>query len=132
MLGIPVVCSSMMWVCIYDADAVGAAGVAIRTLGAVTILGTAALAALEANVLRGTGLDRPTPLKRVGCAAFWFVAHLGAWILAYPSYLRWRRRYGAKNQLKGATVVAAGFVGSFLCGVLWPALVGGYIRELFP
>jgi hypothetical protein len=126
------VCASMMWVCIYDADEVAAAGVAIRCLGAVTILGTATLAALEANVLHGTGLDRPTPLKRVGCAAFWFAAHLAAWILAYPSYLRWRRRYGARNLLKGAAVVAAGFVSSLLCGVLWPGLAGGTIREFLP
>lgn len=132
LLGIPTACAAAMWVFICDAEATSMTRVAVRGLGALTILGTGALAAVEANILRGTGVDAPTPIKRAAWAVFWFVAHTAAWILAYPSYLRWRSRYGAKNLIKGAAIVAAGFVGSLLCGTLWSGAAAGYIRDLFP
>jgi hypothetical protein len=128
MLAIPTACAALMWVCIYDAEGVSV----VRALGAVSILTTGGLAAVEADLLRGTGTDAPTRIRRVEWAAFWFVAHLAAWILAYPSYLRWRSRYGARNLLKGATLVAAGFVASLLCGTLWSGSASDYVRDIFP
>ena len=86
----------------------------LSAIGIGTILLTAILIAVEANQL-GVGADSDVDAKgtkRSGPVA-WFAFAIFLWIVAYPAYLYNRSRYGLKNLVVGAFLVALVFVGSW-------------------
>jgi hypothetical protein len=87
----------------------------LMVITVVTILATGAIAAVEASQLGiGADTDRDTKGRKRSGPGLWFVFHLVLWILAFPSYLYWRSKYGAKNMVVGGILVALLFTASSL------------------
>src|SRR5260370_30782763 len=81
---------------------------ALNAIVGLTIVATAALAAIEASQLGiGAGGKESGPI-----AWFFFVALL--WVIGYPAYLWSRSKHGAKNLAAGGAIIMLMF-----CGVVW-------------
>jgi len=89
-------------------------GSKLMGLMVLTIVGTGALAAIEADRL-GVGSPEDTTesgVRRSGPIA-WFLFIALLWVVGYPAYLFQRSRYGLRNLIVAGIVVALAFLGSF-------------------
>ena len=112
MLVTPVVSTLLIWQWVGSMNLLQNPSSTLQMLVILTIVGTAALGAVEANQLGiGNDLDTAKNGKKRSGPAQWFVFILAMWILGFPMYLYWRNRYGRKNYLVGGIFVALLFSG---------------------
>ena len=121
MLIAPVAASMGCWFWIGSMNLLQMPGSKLVGLAVLTIVGTGALAAIEADRL-GVGSPEDTTesgVRRSGPIA-WFLFITLLWVIGYPAYLYYRSRYGLRNLLVGGVLVALAFLGSF--GVMGMAI----------
>ena len=112
MLVTPVVSTLLIWQWVGSMNLLQNPSSPLQMLVILTIVGTAALGAVEANQLGiGSDLDTAKNGKNRSGPAQWFVFILVMWILGFPMYLYWRSRYGRKNYLVGGIFAAMLFTG---------------------
>lgn len=112
MLVVPVVATLLVWFWIGNMNLLQSPGSKLNGLMLLTIIGTAALAAVEANrVGIGNNINK-NGKKESGPIAWFFIITL-LWIIGYPAYLYKRSKYGLKNHLLPAILVMLVFIISF-------------------
>jgi hypothetical protein len=112
MLVTPIVSTLLIWQWVGSMNLLQNPSSTLQMLVILTIVGTAALGAIEANQLGiGNDLDVTKNGKKRSGPAQWFVFMLVMWILGFPMYLYWRSRYGRKNYLIGGIFAALLFSG---------------------
>jgi UDP-N-acetylmuramyl pentapeptide phosphotransferase/UDP-N-acetylglucosamine-1-phosphate transferase len=111
MLFVPICTSLLIWFWIGGMNLLEGPGSKLNLLTAVTILGTAILAAIEGNKL---GMGSPSDLNKKGKKnsgpVAWFFLMVLLWVIAYPVYLWTRSKYGLKNYLLPGIIIALVFV----------------------
>lgn len=114
MLFIPICTSWLVWFWIGGMNLLESPGSKLNLLMAVTILGTAILAAIEGSKLgMGNLSDLNKKGKKNSGPAAWFFLMILLWIIAYPVYLWTRSKYGLKNYLIPGIFIALVFTVSF-------------------
>jgi hypothetical protein len=108
LLGIPVAGTLLIWGWVLNLSMFQGPGGATGLVVATVVIGTAAIASIEAAKL---GM-RTDSREDTFSPTEWALMILLIWIIGYPAYLYKRRRYGRSNLLLGGIFVAAVFVGS--------------------
>lgn len=115
LLLIPICTSLLIWFWIGGMNLLEGPGSKLNLLTAVTLLGTAILAAIEGNKL---GMGNPSDLNKKGKKnsgpIAWFFLMILLWAIAYPVYLWQRSKYGLKNHLLPGILIALVFVISLI------------------
>lgn len=110
---VPVGATVLIWLWVGSMSLLQDPQSTLALITVTTLLATGALAAVEASRLGiGSESDRNEHGRKRSGPATWFIFHLVLWILAFPSYLYWRSKYGAKNMVIGGLVVALLFTGT--------------------
>lgn len=110
---VPVAATAMIWLWVGSMNLLQDPQSTLMLLTVMTLLVTGALAAVEASRLGiGAPADRDEHGRKRSGPATWFVFHVVLWIVAFPAYLYWRSKYGAKNMIVGGIVVALLFTGA--------------------
>jgi hypothetical protein len=123
LLLIPVSAASLPWYWMLSATLIEGAAWKLASLTAVMILATSVVTAFDATRLTigskhdvtADGRKRPGPV-------FWSLVVLLFWAVAYPTYLYWRSRYGARNLAAAGVAVVLGFSATV-------AILGNEIRQ---
>ncbi len=111
MLVLPLVGVALIWLWIANMNLLQGPRTALGVVLGLVVLGTAALAAVEASQL-GMG-SRPDSKGKQGSGPItWFFGTVLLWIICFPLYLFQRSRYGATNLLIGGVGTALLFGGS--------------------
>jgi len=114
MLFIPICTSLLMWFWVGSMNLLESPRSKLYLLAAITVLGTAILAAIEGSKL---GIGSPSDLTKDGerkvdvIESFIFMVFL--WIIGYPEYLWTRSKYGLNNYLFPGIIIAIVSVTSF-------------------
>lgn len=109
LLGIPLASTMLIWFWVSGMNLLQQPGNTMNLIMVATILGTAAVAAMEASKV-GMVPDRQ---KSSYSPTAWFFLITLFWIVGYPAYLLKRRHYGLKNRLVAGILVALLFTGSW-------------------
>lgn len=100
----------------------GSLGIPATVFSLAVVIATAILAYVEAKQLgMGTDADRTPKGKKRSGPGSWALVILVLWIIGFPAYLYTRSRYGARNLLLPAIVVALAFLAApFLAAPMLP------------
>jgi hypothetical protein len=109
LLAIPFGTTMLIWFWVSGMNLLQSPGGAMAFLILVTVLGTAVVAAMEANKV-GMISDRN---KGTYSATAWFFIITLFWIIGYPVYLYKRKHYGLTNRLMAGILLAFIFVVSW-------------------
>jgi len=113
LLLVPLTSTVLMWLWVGQMNLLQNPSASLMMLVILTVAITAVLVGVEASQL---GMGGPRDLndsgKRRSGPGAWAIFQVVMWALAYPMYLFWRSRYGAKNLIVGAVVVCLVFLGS--------------------
>ena len=111
MLFIPICTSLFVWFWIGSMTLLEGPRSKLYLLAAITVLGTAILAAIESSKLGiGNSSDLTEEGKKKTGPVEWFIFMILVWIFAYPVYLWTRSKYGLKNYLLPGIFVAIVFI----------------------
>jgi hypothetical protein len=110
LFAIPSIGTLLIWFWIGSMNLLRSPESALTLVGLATVLGTALVAAMEANAIGMVG-DKE---KGTNGPVAWFFAIALIWILAYPSYMFKRKLAGLPNRLGPGVLLAAVFTGSLL------------------
>jgi len=105
---LPIASAALMWFWISGMNLLQNPSSTLNGIAIVTVLATAALIAVEASQL---GIGQPIRGKRTTGPVGWFICTLMIWIIAYPSYLFYRSKFGVKNYVVGGIASALIFLG---------------------
>jgi len=108
---LPIASAALMWFWISGMNLLQNPSSTLNGIAIVTILATAALIAVEASQL---GIGQPIHGKRTTGPVGWFICTLLIWIIAYPSYLFYRSKFGVKNYVVGG--IASALIFLFVAG----------------
>jgi hypothetical protein len=108
LLGIPVAGTLLIWGWVSNLTMFQGPSGATALVVAAVVIGTAAIASIEAAKL---GM-RTNSREDTFSPTEWALMILLIWIVGYPAYLFKRRRYGRSNLLLGGLFVAVAFAGS--------------------
>lgn len=109
LLAIPVVACMLIWFWVSGMNLLQSPGDTMALIMLGTVLGTAAVAALEAGKL---GMKSDRQKGSYGPTSWFFLIAL-LWIVGYPAYLYKRKDYGVANRLALGLLVAVMFIGSW-------------------
>lgn len=110
LLLIPLAATAAIWLWVGTMNMLQDPSGSLSAVVITTILLTAVLMAVEASQL-GMGKPDAKGLPSTGPVT-WFIACAVLWIVAYPSYLAQRARFGRNSMWVGGLLVALVFVGS--------------------
>lgn len=115
LVGLPGLTTMLIWGWVGNMNMFQNPAGSLWMLGFLTVGGTAALAAFEANKLgMGGSSDLNAKGKRREGPLNWFLTILLLWFIGFPYYLSRRAAYGRKNLLAAGIVVGLLFIASFV------------------
>jgi hypothetical protein len=123
LLGIPIAGSMLLWFWVAQLSLIQGPGSATDLIIVAVVLGTAAVAAIEAGKL-GMKADRAagsySPVQ-------WAALIVLLWVIGFPAYLFKRRHYSKANLLVPGIVVSSAFV---ISAVLLLAAINAKVAEI--
>jgi hypothetical protein len=112
LLLIPVAAAGLLGYWMLGGTLIGGTAWKVGGATGVTILATSLVSAFDAKRLTmGSKHDVTANRRRRPGPIFWFLFELLFWPVAYPTYLYWRSRYGARNLAVIGVAIVLGFGG---------------------